>query len=250
MRIQYFQDSARGAVANASLRTTHARFLCALATATLASTAYAARPMITDDARIVDDKSCQVESWARMNRGSTEYWALPACNFSGNLEVTIGGSLTREGGSSANTDQLIQGKTLLKPLETNGWGAALTVGTDRHPQAGNGRDWYATVPLSFSFNDDRFVLHTNTGWLRAQDSKRNLLTWGIGSETQLSERSWLIAETFGQNRGKPSYQMGLRHWLVPNRIQIDTTYGNRYGSDSSQRWFSIGLRLLSLPFLP
>ncbi len=42
--------------------------------------AHAARPMYTDDARIVDPKSCQVESWIRFNRDSTEYWALPACN--------------------------------------------------------------------------------------------------------------------------------------------------------------------------
>ena len=33
-----------------------------------ASTAHAARPMITDDARIVDAKSCQVETWSRFNR--------------------------------------------------------------------------------------------------------------------------------------------------------------------------------------
>lgn len=48
--------------------------------------AHAARPMITDDARIVDAKACQVESWVKDNKGSTEYWAIPACNFTGNLE--------------------------------------------------------------------------------------------------------------------------------------------------------------------
>nr|WP_238379991.1 hypothetical protein [Janthinobacterium sp. Marseille] len=214
----------------------------------LAPIVQAARPMITDDARIVDDKACQLESWSRLNRGSTEYWALPACNFGGDLEVTVGGGVTHEGNTTSASDQVLQGKALLKPLASNGWGAALTVGSNRHPQAGGGRDWYAYVPLSFSFNDDRFVLHGNTGWQRSHES--NALTWGLGSETQLSASTWLIAESFGQNRGKPSYQMGLRHWLLPDRIQIDTTYGQRFGSDSNERWFSIGLRLLSLPFLP
>lgn len=40
--------------------------------------------MITDDARTVDAKACQVETWVKFNRDSTEYWALPACNFTGN----------------------------------------------------------------------------------------------------------------------------------------------------------------------
>ncbi len=74
------------------------------------------------------------------------------------------------------------------------------------------------------------------------------MTWGIGSETQLSERVWLIGETFGQNEGRPLYQAGLRYWVVPNRVQVDATYGNRLGG--GERWFSIGLRLLSPAFLP
>ncbi len=52
--------------------------------------AEAARPMLTDDARIVDPKSCQLESWVRDSKHVTEYWALPACNVGENLEVTIG----------------------------------------------------------------------------------------------------------------------------------------------------------------
>ena len=58
--------------------------------------AEAARPMLTDDARIVDPKSCQLESWVRDSKHVTEYWALPACNVGENLEVTIGGSLESE----------------------------------------------------------------------------------------------------------------------------------------------------------
>jgi len=33
-------------------------------------------------------------------------------------------------------------------------------------------------------------------------------------------------------------------------VQVDATYGNRAGSSTQERWFSIGLRLLSSPFLP
>ncbi|MBN9573671.1 hypothetical protein [Alicycliphilus denitrificans] len=218
-----------------------------LAAALLAPHAHAARPMITDDARVVDAKACQLESWVNKNADSTEAWALPACNFTGNLELTLGGALTRQSGQTHATDVQAQGKTILKPLEANGWGMGLAVGTVRHAQAGN-RDWYAYVPASFSFRDDAVVVHANIGWLREGETRRDRMTWGLGTETRLAGRTWLIAEIFGQGQEQPLYQLGLRYWLVPDRVQIDTTYGNR--SNGGERWFSIGLRLLSVPFLP
>lgn len=221
-----------------------------LALCTLAPVAHAARPMITDDARITDAKACQLESWVKNNGDSTEYWALPACNFTGNLELTVGGARTNDDTGTHPTDIVFQGKTLFKQLETNGWGIGLAAGMVHHPQADvGGRDWYAYIPASFSFKDDRFVLHINLGWLSEQETNHQQGTWGLGSETQLTERTWLIAETFGQNTGKPFYQMGVRHWIVPNRVQIDTTYGNRVGNKMDEQWLSIGLRLLSVPFL-
>ena len=219
--------------------------------AAFASTVHAARPLVTDDARVVDPSACQVESWVRKNRDSTETWALPACNFTGNLELTFGGARTRdsdEGGTYAS-DLQFQGKTLFKPLEPNGWGMGLVAGTVRHPQL-PARDWFAYVPMSFSFVDDRFVVHVNAGWLREGESGRQRGTWGIGSETRLHPRLFFIAEVYGQNEGKASHQVGVRYWIVRDRVQLDATYGNIAGDRITDRWFSIGLRLLSPAFLP
>lgn len=210
---------------------------------------HAARPMITDDARIVDDKACQVESWARHDKGvGNEFWVQPACNFTGNLEVTVGAGATRTQGATHTTALVLQGKTLFKPLEANGWGWGLALGTVRNPRELGGASWYGYVPFSVSLADDRVVLHTNVGWQREQGDGRKHVTWGLGSETQLSQRSWLIAETFGQGDGKPFYQIGLRHWVVPERVQVDATAGNRMGG--GEQWVSIGLRWLSPAFLP
>lgn len=230
-----------------------ARFALVATTAfasTIFGTAHAARPLITDDARVVDPNACQVESWIRKNRDSVEYWALPACNFTGNLELTFGGARTHDndtGGAYASDIQM-QGKLLVKPLATNGWGLAIVAGTVRHPQL-PARDWFAYVPTSFSSRDDTVVVHTNFGWLRDGDIHRVRGTWGVGTETRLSERTYLIAEIFGQNRGKASHQIGVRQWIIPDRVQIDATYGNKAGDASEGRWWSIGLRLLSPPFL-
>src|SRR5438128_843989 len=103
--------------------------LCALlaCVAVLSPSARAARPMITDDARIVDAQACQLESWVRRNEHSTEYWAIPACNPTGNLELALSGARTNEAGETHTSDALVQAKTLFRPLKTNDWGVGAVV---------------------------------------------------------------------------------------------------------------------------
>ncbi|MDR1163916.1 MAG: hypothetical protein LBM17_08805 [Candidatus Accumulibacter sp.] len=217
------------------------------------SLAHAARPMNTDDARVVDSKACQLETWTKKTPGGSEHWALPACNFTGNLEVTLGG-LRGRNEHIRDTATVFQGKTLFKSLETNGWAWGLVFGNAHRSKSsantGLSSERYAYIPASFSFRDDRFILHTNVGWSREKAERKDRMTWGVGSETRLTGSTWLIAETFGQNHGKPFYQVGLRHWLVPDRVQIDATFGDRIDGIGGERWFSIGLRLLSPSFLP
>ena len=96
--------------------------------------AEAARPMLMDDARIVDPKSCQLESWVRDSKNVTEYWALPACNVSENLEVTIGGSLEGEGGHSSFANELYQMKSIIQPIAPNQTGFSIVLGNGRDPK--------------------------------------------------------------------------------------------------------------------
>jgi hypothetical protein len=56
--------------------------------------AHAGRPLVTDDAGIVEARACHVESWLQDESGSRAFWALPACNPAGNLELTLGGART------------------------------------------------------------------------------------------------------------------------------------------------------------
>lgn len=214
----------------------------------------AARPMVTDDARTVDAKACQVESWMRFNRDGRELWALPACNFTGNLEFTLGGGILKGDDGSKTHDVVIQGKTLFKPLETGGYGVGMVLGTVRHP-AINTRsnqlgDYYGYLPVSFSFADDRVVIHTNLGALRDGKERRTHATWGAGTEILVTPATYAIAEAFSPATGKSYVQFGVRHWLVANRVQIDATWGERLHEGSSERWYSLGLRLLTVPFLP
>lgn len=217
----------------------------------LALPAWAARPFVTDDARLTTAGSCQLETWTRQYHESSEYWALPACNPGGNLEVTFGAARASYSETGVHTtDQLLQLKTLFKPLERNGWGAGLAVGYIRHakdqpPGPNQMGATYAYVPLSISLQDDRVIVHTNVGWLNDKASGKDRYTWGLGTEYYpRSPRLALVAETYGDggNPGRPYWQTGLRYSIVPNLLQIDTTYGSQYTQGTVGRWISVGLR--------
>ena len=213
----------------------------------------AARPMVTDDARIVDAKACQVETWLRRDPGTTEAWALPACNPTGNLEITAGGARTWGGGAAGLTDKVLQAKTLFKPLD-EGWGVGMAVGTVVHPREAGSGAWpgspYFYVPLSVKAAGDGWIVHVNAGATRDRDARRTIGTWGIGHEIRLDERLFAIAETFATDRARPFYQAGLRYWIAKDRLQLDATYGDRLEAGSGERWFTVGLRVLGPAFLP
>lgn len=59
-----------------------------------ASSVQAAQPLATDDAAVVASNTCQLEAWIHSAHDGREYWALPACNFTGNLELSAGGART------------------------------------------------------------------------------------------------------------------------------------------------------------
>jgi hypothetical protein len=198
--------------------------------------AHAARPFNTDDARVVDQGGCQIESFYKEQRtySGTEFWFLPACNPFG-LEMTVGGNRI-EGEDSL----IVQGKVLLKPLTTNGVGFAISGGFF-------GGDPYVNTIASFSFLGDRSVVHLNAGAIRDNDAQLLRGTWGVGLEQTLyAPRLYGILESYGQRGDKATIHYGLRVWLVPNRFQIDATHGDQSaGPDAPARHFnSVGVRIL------
>lgn len=208
--------------------------------------AYAARPMVTDDARLTKGGSCQVESWAKTYSGGHEFWALPACNPSGNFEMTLGVAVTKHSSQPTTDDYIFQAKTLFKELETNGWSMGLALGTAQHenkryPGPNGIGSTYMYFPISHSFFDDKLITHVNLGYIHYKDSSKESVTWGLGGEYKLKENLLYILESFGDNRTNPFVQMGLRYSVIPDIFQIDTTIGRQVNTDSSE-WLSFGIR--------
>jgi hypothetical protein len=193
----------------------------------IAPLCHAARPFVTDDARTVDPDHCQIETFYKEQRAysGSEFWFLPACNRLG-VEWTLGGN-RQEG----DRNLIVQGKKLVKPLEPNGYGLAFSVGAI-------GDEAYFNGIASFAFFEERSVIHTNVGYLE------NRPVFGIGLEQLLyAPRVYGILEAYGARSEKPTLHGGIRFWVIPNRFQIDSTYGTQQ-SDPVHRFFTIGLRFI------
>ena len=187
----------------------------------------AARPFNTDDARSVDPGGCQIETFYKEQRAYSgyEFWFLPACNRLG-VEWTVGGNRIE-----GENNLILQGKKLLKTLEPNGYGLAFSAGSF-------GGDYFFNGIASFAFFEERSVIHSNLGYFE------NRPTWGIGLEQLLyAPRVYAILETYGERGEKPTLHAGIRFWVIPNRFQIDSTYGTQQ-SDPVRRFFTVGLRFL------
>lgn len=232
---------------------------------------WAARPFNTDDARIVEPGGYQIESYVKdqRNQSETEFWFLPAHNFGGALdrvEWTLGGNVTHSDQLSNSNQILFQAKTLLKPLPANGVGFALTLGATRL-KPGGASDEVATpfgpttVPSGQSSTDSRvnpffnlissvsvadgqFVFHFNGGITRETGENYSQRNWGIGAELFGLWRAYPIAEIYGLSGEKPSTQVGVRFWAIPERWQIDGTFGWQSADPEDRRWISLGVRIL------
>jgi hypothetical protein len=211
--------------------------ICVLA----AAPAQAARPFVTDDARVVDKDGCQVETFVKRQRrfDESEFWFLPACNPWGS-ELTLGYIRVDSSLAGDSNTAVLQAKTLLKALETNGVGFAFTLGA----LAGDKISPFVNGIGSLSIAEDRVVLHSNIGAIRDNVAAMTRWTWGLGAEILLAApRFYGILESYGQRGEKPTLHTGLRVWIIPNRLQVDTTVGLQK-SDPERRFGTLGLRVL------
>lgn len=182
-----------------------------------------------------------------------QFWALPACNPTGNFEFALGTAITNPHLGGSTTDYLLQGKTILKALKPNGWGVGLAIGKAIHqnlttPGANGLGNTTLYIPLSISSFDDALLTHINIGYAHNTHSSQDFVTWGLGSELKLNTRFALIAESYGDHRSKPFVQTGLRVTVIPDLFQIDTTIGAQLDSSDSE-WLTFGIRYTPEHFL-
>lgn len=203
--------------------------------------AQAARPMVADDASILDAGHCQLESWMQFAHGQDEYWAVPACR-AGGWELAAGVAQLRPGAAGQPTHGgLLQAKTVFRGLSKNSWGVGLTLADQFSHGDGLAGNLSANVPFSVSLHDDLVIVHANAGWLRERAAHRSGATWALGAELNVAARAALTFETYGSARGHDYLQAGARYALIPGRLDLDAAIGERAGWGGADHYFALGL---------
>lgn len=223
--------------------------VAALFAALVALPAYGGRPLSTEDAAVLEEGRCQLETWIDRSRDATVGWFVPACNVGANIEWQVGGARARAEGVHRFSEAYAQAKTVFT-REDAPWGVGLVVGVIRRPLHEAHRGWvnpYVIVPVTIAIGDA--ALHLNAGWARDRFEDRNLTLWGIAGELPAGERLTLVAEAFGENSQRPFLRAGVRWSLVKEVVDVDLTVVAKPGGTRDERFLSIGVFWQSDRFL-
>jgi hypothetical protein len=217
----------------------------------LASCAWAGQPLVTDDASIVAPQSCQLEAWIRPSHDERDYWAQPACNPWGNLELSMGLARTRPDQGEASSTIQLQGKTLFLPRGDGEWALGMAAGLARDtgaPHGSSGFQAYYARGLASWYPRSDLEIDLNLGASNVYGSGTFVLA-GAALQYAVIKNLQLMGEVFHDSTGHGKYQLGVRYIVVPDRFEAYVSYGNRIDGPSSQWWAILGIRLQTPPFL-
>ena len=221
----------------------------AIACAVAHSHVYAGQPLVTDDASIVAPGTCQLEAWFHPTHDGREYWAQPACNFTGDLELAVGLARAHPNGDPTSSLIHLQAKTAGFSSDDNRWSFGIVASGDRDTGAAHGRtafqgfnvtglaSWYPRDDLEIDLNLGASYLYGSGSFAVA----------GAAVQYTVIESMQLLGEIFRDEPGRPKFQLGTRSIVVQDRFEVYASYGNRF--DAKQWFATFGIRLQTPEFL-
>jgi hypothetical protein len=231
---------------------------------TIALPAYAIRPFITDDARVVGRHRLQLESWVQVDGTATQHWVLPAFGPTDRIELTIGavhGAAYEDADKTtyAAAGPLFQMKLLLHEPQPNRWPGVAVVGGVVTPYGYGGFAppllsgfTYVAVTESLGTNE-RVLIHANFGVhiLSGLVEPHATITAGIGTQVHVVRGLHAVGEVaYSDPYGGPAGvagQAGFRY-IFNDSIQLDSTVGTGpWGEQQRPVWASMGIRIVSNP---
>ena len=208
--------------------------------ACVALPAFAARPLATEDASILEEKECQLEAWVDLGHDASQGWLVPACNFGGRVEWQIGFARTRAAGESYFSDAYAQAKSAWRVGE-GPWSLGGVAGVTRRAIEARSQRWDNPFALAIATGEfGPVVAHGNAGWSRNWETGRDVTPWGLAIEATVHEHVTLLAEAFGINRERPFLRAGLRLPAIAPRLDLDVSVVTRAGGGRADRLLSVG----------
>lgn len=223
--------------------------LCLLSTIWLSS-AQAGRPLVVDDAAVVPESACQIESWYERADDAQARWLNVGCNPSTHTELSLGVArlqMLDESNATANSWQI---KQLLRPYDERSTGYALAAGSQRVRRANNSESFVqgiSTTPLK----GEQQLLHLNLGLVRQHKNTgvKTRPSFGAAYDVSVGTNTRAVLESNSLIGERPNWQLGIAHELVPGHIQLDASLGSAYGDWRESRQFTVGVVFVSAALL-
>lgn len=216
--------------------------------ATIALSAHAGRPLQAEDAGVLDRGVCEVEgAVARLSADGTtarESALQLGCGIGLNSQLALGAASAKEGGARAR-GLALAGKTAV----WSGQGddpAALALAWGLQWLKAHGDSWrHAGTDINLVYSRPlpaELTLHANLGHSRDEAGKQRSTSWALALEHAGYGSLALMAEVFGDDREAPWWNLGLRWSAVPERLDVDLSYGRQMAS-GRPRLVTLGSKL-------
>jgi hypothetical protein len=222
------------------------------------SPAFAVRPFVTDDARVVGDHLMQIETSVRYDKDNFTHLNLAALGPTAKSEITVGFidgfPLEMESNRSFSiVGPLMQFKYLFWEAKPNAY-PGMAMATGALPSWGRGdfrqQSWSEFVYMAFTeslFDREAVLIHANIGL--STTNPATVATWGLGTQFRIIGGLNGVAEIFYNDpyAGKigGAYQVGFRQ-IVSDNLQVDMTMGGGlFGSEQINTFVGMGVRIVS-----
>lgn len=193
--------------------------------------AWAGRPLATEDAGVLGDRECEIESYAgivreRNSPGVNALWAQYGCGIGRDTQLAFGAGTERSAGDLTKVAALT-GKTFLRELTEEQTGFTLAYALFGAQEPGNSFKHEATeLKAAVTAPLNGWLLHANLGAHYAHKISQHSSVWALAVERPGAIGPVdLMAEVFGDDRSAAWMQVAARWTIVPKRFYLDTSWG-------------------------
>lgn len=194
-----------------------------------ASASQAGRPLVTEDADVLDRGSCEVEGYAARfsvtGAPRTDGWvAQVGCGVGLASQVALAYNRSRSDGVSADSLTVL-GKTTLVARKGDATGITLAwaLGGQRLPGESFQHELTQLNGVATRAIGSRWTGHANLGWTRSESQRASSTTWNLAAEWAAGGGVDLMGEIFGDDRTRPWYGLGVR-WAMSDRASVNASH--------------------------
>jgi len=207
-----------------------------------AHSAWAGRPMATDDAEAATFGTCDFEAWGERAGHDKTYVASPACGIWPGVELSFEYDWLHprdETRAMSSVELLVapESWSFNSPVGELSFGLKVAQGFVQPADRGwLGSDTSGLLLVSLEVNS-KWAVHANLGAGHDRESGHDAALFNMAVEWKPHERVLLFAEVLTNTRseifGGTTKNIGARYWLIPEVLGVDLTAGRESGSGST-----------------